>query len=119
MPWTCHIVPLDKTPKEVGDVWLAPYLQGHRRLSPEYKTTWLGNRPPMVIRLPGPTDFCPDFCADDTNSGWQVQGGAAGLSFIPSVNILGTWHGFVTRGEITDDLEGRTYDAMGRLLIPV
>lgn len=103
---------LTKSPKEVGDVWFDNHIRD--RLSHEYVR--LARRPPVVIRLPGPVDFCPDQCADESEHGWVVIGEAPRLTLIPSVDIAGTGHGFVRGGVISDDLGGRGYDATGRPL---
>lgn len=117
MPWACRLVPADKAPKEVGDMWYAPWLlDGKWGLSPEYQSDWHKKRHPVVVYLPDRIDFCPDLCADGTNSGWTVTGETPNLTFSPSVNILGMWHGYVRDGQITDDIEGRRYDANGLLI---
>ena len=114
MPWPCQLVPAAKSPKEVGDVWFAEWAIPN--LSPEYDRDWRESRAPVVIRLPGHVDFCPDRCADDSRSGWVVTGTTPHLTFSPSVNIGRTWHGFVRGGVISDDVEGRQYDPTGRPL---
>lgn len=120
MPWTCRLVPHDKSPKEVGDVWYAPWLLDPAKwpdvLSLEYKRDWAGKREPLVVRLPGPVDLCVDHRADDAGGhGWVVTGDPETLTVSPSINAIGIYHGFIRNGVITDDVEGRTYDASGRL----
>lgn len=70
-------------------------------------------RDPLVVRLPGGTDFCvdgPTFSAGQRGSGgWTVTGEPTAITLSPSINIGGSYHGWIQNGVITDDCEGRTF----------
>lgn len=88
-----------------------------------------GDRPPLLIFLPSfrPTsdggwrlvgaDPFHVNCAptDKPDGGWGVQCAwpltigepVPSLTITPSINCVGSYHGFVTNGVITDDCEGR------------
>lgn len=146
--WACRMVPAPgdipgATPwKElrVGDMWFAPYLleaeaQGRmEKLSGKYWAQHARRRAPLVVRLPGPCDFAVDTLAWRTEAGadgvsrlrhlgdgWDVSGEPPLLVVSPSINIGGTYHGYlgsngVAPGHIGPDVEGRVYDADGRLM---
>lgn len=116
------MVATEKKPKQVGDMWYAPYLTGEANpfrntLSQVYWRDHSPNRPPIVVRLPGPVDFCLDSLAwkiVDGRSryygdGWNVAGVPPMLTISPSINIVGTYHGFLKDGIILDDVEGRRF----------
>ena len=119
MPWKLRLVASDKKPKEVGDVWYAPWLLDPAKwpdvLSFEYKRDWAGTREPLVVRLPGPVDICVDHRADDANGhGWKVTGEPENLTVSPSLNAVGIYHGFIRDGVVSDDCEGRLYTPEGK-----
>jgi hypothetical protein len=82
------------------------------KLSPSY---WAerSQRPPLVVRLPGPVDFCIDERAykdgQHYGDGWTVTGEGSAMTLSPSINIGGIYHGWIRDGVITDDCEGRVY----------
>lgn len=39
---------------------------------------------------------------------WQWNGDQEKPTLTPSINCYGCWHGFITNGEITPDVDGRT-----------
>lgn len=134
MPWPIRMVPApgdlpENTPwaeLRVGDMWLAPYLLegGVERVGIFYPAqnyfAQNAGRPPLVVRLPGPCDFSVDgpvwSGGRRIEPGWRVEGDAPGITVQPSVNIGGCYHGWIQGGVITDDCEGRVYDAQGRLV---
>lgn len=100
---------------EVGDCWFeTPISETHRRylLAPEHAA-----RRPLVVRMPGPVHFAvygPTIGDRGIGpSGWVVTGEPPAISLTPSVHCPGVYHGYITDGVITDDLDGRTYDARG------
>ncbi len=102
---------------EIGTMWLAPYhLLGDRakRLSPNYHSQWAGKRAPLVVCLPNNTFFCVDNMATDGGNGWTVTGEAPLITVSPSINIVGSYHGWIKNGVISDDCEGRVFDGEGR-----
>lgn len=105
-------------PITVGDMWWAdPAIDNDHDLllSPEHA----GKRP-LLVRLPGNVDFAvygPTWMAGGPGpSGWRVDGEPPLLLISPSINIGGVYHGYLQNGVISDDCEGRKYDAGGRLL---
>jgi hypothetical protein len=87
-------------------------------LSPEFKSS--GRDYLIFIKIPG-TDFgwCPDYLYGGSDHGWTVYGTLPSVTINPSINHEGIYHGWVTNGELTDDIEGREYDSRGRLLTAV
>jgi hypothetical protein len=61
--------------------------------------------------LPGGYTFCIDSRARRDGKaygdGWKVSGEMPNISLTPSINIVGSYHGFITNGVISDDLEAR------------
>lgn len=96
------------------------------RLAPESPAA-RGERPPLVLILPRFDDHAPapgfegqPFCIDSLptsggTTGWNpqgvdwplVDGQAVPLTLTPSVSLVGSYHGFVQAGVITDDVDGR------------
>lgn len=127
MAWTLRLVDraeqrrLGEVP-QIGDVWFAYYLVDdpahekfwNARKSPEYVRDWEGKRPPIYICLPGlkggTVHWCPDEKSHGSEQGWTVTGDVPNLSISPSINYADVYHGFVTHGMITDDVEGRRFD---------
>lgn len=87
---------------------------GRPLLTPEYRSTRASLREPLFVVLPDGCTFCVDSVTmkDDVPglTGWTVEGEAPRLTLMPSVNIKGGWHGYIRDGEISDDVEGRTFD---------
>jgi hypothetical protein len=144
MPWKCRLIEYTKASSgqtlQVGDMfffnpppdykdkdedgwyWPGHFCQPHQ-LSDYYKQYNAG-RPPLFVYLPGRTLFCIDGAcwgmgADNKleyHGGWQVSGDAPNITMTPSINIVGSYHGYLQNGVITDDCEGRKYDENGRLM---
>ena len=95
-----------------GD-WLERYSGGKPFLSPEYHRDWAAKRPPLVVVLPDGNDFCIDSVTISDgvlgDHGWQVTGEAPSVTLSPSINVKGSYHGYIQNGVITDDCEGRTF----------
>lgn len=87
-----------------------------RYLSTYYDEHVRNKRPPMYLQLP-----CGTFVIDmvemndgkphPQRKGWTVTGNPPNVTLSPSVDVKGAhgWHGFITNGEISDDLGGRKY----------
>lgn len=100
-------------------MWYAPWLltkdgqpAAQDYLSTTYVEQRMAHRPPLMVRLPGGIDFCIDSRADSPGgeTGWHVTGEEPELTLSPSINVMGTYHGYIRGGFITDDCEGRTFD---------
>jgi hypothetical protein len=91
--------------------WYAPavahrYLREHRRV-----------RRPLFVKLPDGSEFCLDLCSSPEiaaggGEGWSVSGEPPKVTVTPSINIVGRYHGWITDGVITDDVDGRTFPAV-------
>jgi hypothetical protein len=70
------------------------------------------HRQPLFVILPGRTLFLVDgkcWNSGHKYGGWQVQGEAPNITVTPSINIGGSYHGWLQNGVISDDCEGRTF----------
>lgn len=76
----------------------------------------------VYVMLPGPHNgwnpFDPYRCYvhEGKANRWSVSGEWPNVTVTPSINAPGQYHGFIQDGVLTDDCEGRTYDALGRLV---
>lgn len=128
MPWTCQMVELAERdmvrevdgwrPVRAGDMWWADPERDNDhelQLAPEHA----GKRP-LLVRLPGLCDFAvygPTWKEGGPGpNGWRVEGEPPNLLISPSINLVGVYHGYIQNGVISDDCEGRRYDADGRRL---
>jgi len=103
-------------------MWFAPYLLEHPpghifEPAPNYFRE-NRTRDPVVVRLPGPVDFCIDGRAwragTPYGDGWTVSGVPPMVTVQPSINVQGIYHGYLIDGIIGEDVEGRKYGADGR-----
>lgn len=93
-----------------GRGWPWWWAQDHY-LSDFYKQNNSSRRPLFVI-LPSRILFVVDGkCWKDGvhYSGWSVSGVAPNITMAPSINIVGSYHGFLQNGVISDDCEGRKF----------
>ncbi len=94
---------LDHRSKELGSNYLSlPNSLQHPR------------RAPILIRLPHGDTWCPDCMAWSEaqglhGAGWAISGELPNVTITPSINCVGSFHGFVQSGQITDDCEGRKF----------
>ena len=115
MPATCriidpHIIPLKE--RKPGDMWFYPGVREFyptQLLSKKYNQQ---ERPPLYVLLPNGAVFCVDYHYD--HDGWDVTGQAPAITVSPSINfqsnaVYDGYHGYLTDGILTDDLEGRVY----------
>lgn len=90
-----------------ADDWIASYL------SPKYQREWMAKRPPFIVKLPDGSEFCIDSRATSGGQfhgdGWTVTGDVPNVTLSPSINIVGSYHGWIQNGVITDDCEGRQF----------
>lgn len=128
MAWQCRLTDDSFRPGgpggkdiKVGDMWFNPhmlepdikdyYLAYH--LSRQYVEQWLGKRDPIMVCLPNGEYFCVDSKygrpENVTNEGWTVTGEAPAITVSPSINCIGRWHGFLTAGILSNDVEGRSF----------
>lgn len=124
MPWP--IVMHDEKPlnPKPGDAWYLPALvEGphavfyrEHLLSPEYLRDWDGKRPPIAVMCPDGTPWVIDerYGRDDAtghrvNQGWTVTGDPPNITAMPSINVVGRYHGWLRDGVLSDDIEGRTF----------
>lgn len=116
MPWKCRLVdgPHGARP---GDMWFAhEMVEGEHAafykdhyLSAEYLRDCIGKRPPIIVILPDGSQFCVDSCAKGSTNGWTVTGREPNITVSPSINAVGRYHGFLSNGVLSDDVEGRQF----------
>jgi len=97
--WTIPLIDLEEKEK----TWLSV-----RPLSPEFYAS--GRDYVTWITLPGGAEWSPDFLSSESHQGWVTTGTLPTITVQPSVHQIGRYHGYIINGEVTDDLEGRTYD---------
>lgn len=101
-PWN------DLTP---GSYWTipadSPEMWFVRPLSPQFGAS--GRTDVIFITLPGGAEWCPDMVSSESGQGWTVTGELPNITVRASVHQIGRYHGWVTDGVLSDDLEGRTY----------
>lgn len=108
---------VDRKEIKPGDMWYADYyiLDGKPcdYLTDEYIRDHMSKRPPIAVRLPSGDSFVVDSrCTVDgvfQDHGWTVTGEPPNITVTPSINMVNTYHGFLTNGVLSDDVEGRKY----------
>lgn len=66
------------------------------------------------IKLPGECGlnrFCPELEYDHHH--WTVTGSVPRITVTPSVDCKGQYHGFITDGVVSADIEGRKFNKFG------
>lgn len=94
----------------VGAMW--PIDETDARVSPNYLRDWKGKRLPLVVELPsGMFSIDGPFWNKDGpyGDGWKVTGEPPAITLAPSINIVGHYHGYIVKGVIKDDVEGRKF----------
>jgi hypothetical protein len=124
-PWWGEFID-GKAHPQIGDCWYYPHWEDEQtrehflqyQASRQYLEQWADKRPPVVVRLPPGFGFSPDeryygghWGDNPQREGWTVTGSLDDLSLVvqPSVNIIGTYHGWIQSGQVSDDVEGRTF----------
>jgi len=90
------------------DEWLSDYYRQHN-----------AHRRPLMVILPGRHLFLLDgqcWSGEKRYGGWTVSGDAPLITVSPSINIGGSYHGWLQNGVISDDCEGRKFDALGQAI---
>ncbi len=121
MPWQCRMVAnRDDAYDEIGNMYFSEhYDENHTAefempLSPEYRRDWYGKRSPLFVMTPaGP--WCVDAQSTDGNGnftghGWTVTGLPPNITVSPSINFPGSYHGWLTDGVLSGDIDGRKFD---------
>jgi len=79
-----------------------------------YELDERNGKPWWVVVLPGDNHFPIHSLSSTDNKPWDVTGEVPNITLRPSVNFRPSspkgWHGWITNGLISDDLEGRRYD---------
>lgn len=74
-------------------------------------------RLPIVIVLPDKSRWCPDMRARSEHGqhgdGWEVKGPEGKWTIMPSIHVVGSYHGWVRDGMLTDDIEGHVFPFTG------
>ena len=104
MSWTIFMSTKDagQWPTETGEMILVP-LRGER-----------DGKPVWGVRLPDGYVFFSDMESTSSGNLWQVSGEPPNVTVRPSINIVGSYHGWITDGVISDDVEGRTFQGIGQ-----
>ena len=123
MSWPLRYHPARPTSAKVGDCWPEPHRvedDAQSRvsiLSRKYFERHAARRAPLVVMLPGGVEWCVDTLAINESGphgeGWDVSGDPPNITVNPSINFGGVYHGWIRDGVITDDCEGRRFDAEG------
>ena len=109
----------------VGDMWFDDYKLSDEAppfmradLSDEYRRDWQGRRPPLIVAVPShrglgwrliPID--EHYTRPGETHGWTVTGEAPRITVQPSINAVGDYHGWLVDGVLSDDVEGRLFQA--------
>ena len=68
----------------------------------------------LGVKLPGICGlnrFAPNL--EYNKHRWRVTGDPPNLTVTPSINSVGEYHGYLTDGVLSDDLDGRAYSENG------
>lgn len=97
--------------------WIWPWgMASDERLSDYYKANNAAKRRPLMVILPGRQLFLVDGKCWSNGSyygGWSVTGDAPRITVSPSINLVGSYHGWIADGCISDDCEGRRFTEDG------
>jgi hypothetical protein len=137
MSWNCKMVEYigDWTEHKVGDMFWGPNAQEIEAGSPKWEPLLRmfarhlsayyyennSNRRCLFVITPGLVPFCIDgqtWNAGVHEGGWTVTGQPPEITVHPSINLGGTYHGFLQNGVISDDCEGRVYNEEGYQVKP-
>jgi hypothetical protein len=108
---------------KIGDMWPAPHHSDSPVISKYYLEHFAKVRPPLMVVLPsvhcknGDLFLIDRGASDDPDKkGWRVvingpleDGKKPDITMEPSINCVGSYHGYIRQGTITDDCDGRTY----------
>lgn len=125
MPWNITYHTQKPEVARIGDMWPEPDWANSNVISQRYRNTYSKTRPPLCVIIP--SVYCEegDFFLIDriasgggaSDKGWQVtivgelvDGQQPDITLKPSIDAVGSYHGHIRHGVITDDIEGRQYD---------
>jgi hypothetical protein len=131
MPTPCRLLERAPDPGQAkpGDMWFCEWLiQDIDKesllsiLSEQYVNEKMAKRAPICVALPGGSQWIVDGlpyeqATDEQGrpvyrakigAGWTVSGEATCLTATPSIKT-GSYHGYLTHGVLSDDLDGRRY----------
>lgn len=110
---------------QIGDCWYMPHWNDDperrqrflaNQASTQYIAQWADQRPPIFVQLPPGWPWCVDEgfyhpVGDPPRGGWTVTGKPEDgtLTVSPSINAVGTYHGWIQHGQVSDDVEGRHF----------
>ncbi len=101
-----------------GDMWFMrraeweidpELLRVNDTYAPEYWRDNAAKRPPLCVVLPSGDWFAVDGTASDNDHGWTVTGNPPNITVSPSINAIGSYHGWLQNGVLSDDCEGRRF----------
>jgi hypothetical protein len=113
--------------KQPGDMWFEPEAlpdpdeggnevdwyypdQPNAYLTTKYRDQHKANRLPLTVMLPDGGVWCVDARASTPGAGgWDVTGTPPNITVRPSI-LTDRYHGWLTDGVLSDDLDGRQYE---------
>ena len=123
MPWEVVYHAAEPADWKVGDMWPAPEWTNSDIIGERYRTVYSKSRPPLMVVVPSVHStqgalFLVDRRghASPKGEGWAVVingplvvGQRPDVTLMPSINCVGSYHGYIRNGIIADDCEGRKY----------
>ena len=109
MPWPCYLV--EQHPDEPSLFYLPPAggqpseLVHWTTLPPGaiYRDPDFG----LIVKLPTGEDWHVEIGGKHRT--WKWSGTLPQITVTPSINAVGRYHGWLRKGELTDDIEGRQF----------
>ncbi len=118
MSWPLIFIPDEDLPFKarppIGACWYDEHwLKWREAIAPNYLKHNASRRRPIVVQLPTGA-WCVDLRARNQErgwygDGWEVVGDLPNITVTPSIHLPGLYHGYITSGEITADIDGRRY----------
>ena len=114
MPWSIvvHDKPVPWEQRKIGDAWWVDLDDPNNPWHVDVGREHVGLRRVLFVTLPGHENgypFCVHSAASRGDSGWDVTGTAPKITVSPSIHIVGSYHGWIRDGVITDDCDGRVF----------
>lgn len=114
-----HLNKATRQKPQPGDMFFAPWLLSEPAESwaPRYLALPEPRRAPLVVITPDGRWWCLDQREyDHTRGGWHGEGWAMSgepplITMSPSINMVGSYHGWLQNGVLTADCEGRHFPA--------
>jgi hypothetical protein len=129
MPWKCYIVELVEQDPPATD-WRYPgvrfsflfrtadgVLRQLRKL--RVGAMWRDPDRGIAVKLPGCSGMNVWYMSEPGTNGfrWALSGDMPNVTATPSINFVGSYHGWVQGGVVTEDCEGRKFDDRGKLVL--